>query len=306
MTESGSFPLMLNHIWAGLIAISLVFALGQDVRDLATDPYRNGEIRRIRFDAPVNADLERRTPVTLHIPDATAPVAASWRPVGDGYELVIPVTDALPESWLTVARLKEGGKPDELRVTVADHSPGEAGVVLPPVRFVKMRAITAAAFDLAGTAVTLAIGLIGVMALWLGLMRIADVAGLIHVVVKGVHPFMKYLFPDVPKEHPALGHISLNLAANVLGLGNAATPLGLKAMESLQELNPDKDKASNPMIMFLALNTSSVQILPPVTLVALMGLGVNELFFSILIATACSTAAAIVFVKWKFWQEARV
>src|SRR5690606_9822558 len=146
-----------------------------------------------------------------------------------------------------------------------------AQVILPEVNFVKIRGITAAAFAMAEVAVTLALGLIGIMALWLGLMKIAEVSGLINIVVRGVRPFMKWLFPELPKDHPAIGMISLNLAANILGLGNAATPLGIKAMEELQKLNPDKDSATNSMCMFLALNTSSVQLLPPVTLVAIMG-----------------------------------
>lgn len=171
-------------------------------------------------------------------------------------------------------------------------------VVLPEVNFVKIRAITAAAFSMAEAAVTLALGLIGIMALWLGLMKIAEVSGLINIVVRGVRPFMKWLFPEIPKDHPAMGMISLNLAANILGLGNAATPLGIKAMEELQKLNPDKDSATNSMCMFLALNTSSVQLLPPVTLVAIMGLAVNELMVAITITTFFSTAVAIIVAKW--------
>lgn len=173
----------------------------------------------------------------------------------------------------------------------------QASLTLPEVHFVKLRAITSAAFDMAEFAVTLALGLVGIMALWLGLMKIAEQAGLIYVVVKGVRPFMRWLFPELPKDHPAMGMISLNLAANVLGLGNAATPLGIKAMEELQKLNPEKDTATNSMIMFLALNTSSVQLLPPVTLVAIMGLRVNELMVAITLTTIFSTMAAIIAAK---------
>jgi spore maturation protein SpmA len=171
-------------------------------------------------------------------------------------------------------------------------------VILPEVNFVKLRAITAAAFSMAEFGVTLALGLIGIMALWLGLMKIAEESGLILIVVKGVRPFMKWLFPEIPKDHPAMGMISLNLAANVLGLGNAATPIGIKAMEELQKLNPDKDTATNSMCMFLALNTSSVQLLPPVTLVAIMGLRVNELMVAITLTTIFSTMAGIAAAKW--------
>jgi spore maturation protein A len=193
------------------------------------------------------------------------------------------------------------GETTSPETTTPELTAGEkftALVVLPEVNFVKIRAITSAAFSMAEAAVTLALGLIGIMALWLGLMKIAEVSGLINIVVRGVRPFMKWLFPEIPKDHPAMGMISLNLAANILGLGNAATPLGIKAMEELQKLNPDKDSATNSMCMFLALNTSSVQLLPPVTLVAIMGLAVNELMIAITITTFFSTAVAIIVAKW--------
>jgi spore maturation protein A len=117
------------------------------------------------------------------------------------------------------------------------------------------------------------------------------------VIVRLAQPLLSPLFPELPKDHPALGLIVLNLAANVLGLGNAATPMGIKAMEELQKLNPVKDTATNSMVMLLALNTASVQLVPPVLLVAIMGLQVNQLYFAILICTACSVVTAIVMAK---------
>jgi len=105
------------------------------------------------------------------------------------------------------------------------------------------------------------------------------------------------LFPDVPEDHPAIGSIVLNMAANILGLGNAATPLGLKAMEELQELNPNKDTATNAMCTFLAINTSSVQFILPATVVALMGVVSNQIFITTILATGLSTVAAIIAVK---------
>ena len=134
-----------------------------------------------------------------------------------------------------------------------------------------INAVTEAAISMAKTAVEIAISLIGIMALWLGTMKIAEESGLISIIAKALRPITIRLFPDVPKDHPAIGSIVLNMAANILGLGNAATPLGLKAMEELQELNPKKDTATNAMCTFLAINTSSVQIILPATVVALMG-----------------------------------
>ena len=158
-------------------------------------------------------------------------------------------------------------------------------------------AVTEAAINMAKTAVEIAIGLIGIMALWLGTMKIAEDSGLIRIIARALRPITIRLFPDVPSDHPAIGSIVLNMAANILGLGNAATPLGLKAMEELQELNPNKDTATNAMCTFLAINTSSVQLILPATVVALMGAASSEIFITTIFATGLSTIAAIIAVK---------
>ena len=158
-------------------------------------------------------------------------------------------------------------------------------------------AVTEAAINMAKTAVEIAIGLIGIMALWLGTMKIAEDSGLIRIIARALRPITIRLFPDVPVDHPAIGSIVLNMAANILGLGNAATPLGLKAMEELQELNPNKDTATNAMCTFLAINTSSVQLILPATVVALMGAASSEIFITTIFATGLSTIAAIIAVK---------
>ena len=161
----------------------------------------------------------------------------------------------------------------------------------------RIEAVTQAAIDMAKLSVEIAIGLIGIMALWLGVMKIAEESGLIRIVARALRPITVRLFPDVPPDHPAMGSIVLNMSANMLGLGNAATPLGLKAMEELQELNPDKKTASNAMVMFLAINTSSVQFILPATVVALMGAVASEIFITTILATLCSTIAAVIAVK---------
>jgi spore maturation protein A len=299
---------MLNYLWGGLIIISLVFALVNDGRDIIQNTWKNGDEIDVILWFPVNTDLDQNQPAQFQISGDSLWFEARWRPSDQQAELVIPVNASLPDHWKTVAEHQESSRKQELRVAITQsvgnvESQLESGtaavsVVLPEVNFIKLRAITAAAFSMAETAVTLALGLIGIMALWLGLMKIAEQSGLIMIVVKGVRPMMKWLFPEIPKDHPAMGMVSLNLAANILGLGNAATPLGIKAMEELQKLNPDKDSATNSMCMFLALNTSSVQLLPPVTLVAIMGLRVNELMVAITITTLFSTIAAILVAKW--------
>ena len=165
----------------------------------------------------------------------------------------------------------------------------------------------ASALNFAETAASLALGFIGVLGLMLGLVKIGEEAGLTRALARFVQPALAPLFPSVPKDHPAFSNITLNLLANVFGLGNAATPLGIKAMEDLQELNPKKDTATNGMVMLLALNTSSVQLVPPSLLVAIMGLQINELFFSITLATLFSSIAGILgalgFSKLKRYRQ---
>ena len=159
-------------------------------------------------------------------------------------------------------------------------------------------AVTQAAIDMAKTAVEIAIGLIGIMALWLGTMKISEESGLIRIIARAIRPITIRLFPDVPEDHPAIGSIILNMAANLLGLGNAATPLGLKAMEELQDLNPEKETATNAMCTFLAINTSSIQLILPATVVALMGAAANQIFITTILATGLSTIAAIIAVRF--------
>ncbi len=140
----------------------------------------------------------------------------------------------------------------------------------------KLGQITTAAIDSAALAVKIAFGLIGIMALWLGLMRVAEKAGIINIIAKGVRPVTKRLFPDIPHDHPAVGAMIMNIAANMLGLSNAATPLGLKAMEELQKINPKKKEASNDMITFLVINTSAITIVPATAIAIRASLGSNN------------------------------
>ena len=132
----------------------------------------------------------------------------------------------------------------------------------------KLKDITNALLSSANKSVEMAIGLMGVMCLWLGIMNIAKKAGIIEALSRRLKPIVRFLFPDIPNGHPAQGAVLMNIIANVLGLGNAATPLGIKAMEEMQKLNRDKGKATNSMCMFLVLNTASIQLVPA-TVIAL-------------------------------------
>jgi spore maturation protein A len=158
----------------------------------------------------------------------------------------------------------------------------------------KIEAVTKGAIDSAGNSVTIAIGLIGVMALWLGIMRIAEDAGLIKLVAKLIAPLMQWLFPDVPRDHPAMGSMLMNISANMLGLNNAATPLGLKAMEDLESLNPKPGVATNAMCMFLTVNTAGVQLIPA-TMVGLMASAGSTDPTAIIGTTFAATAISLVF-----------
>lgn len=161
-------------------------------------------------------------------------------------------------------------------------------------------AIINSTFDSAKTAFDISLGLTGVLSLWLGIMKIGELGGVINMFSKVLSPLFTKLFPDIPKGHPVTGSIFMNLAANMLGLDNAATPLGLKAMEGLQELNTKKDTASNPMIMFLVLNTSGLTIIPISIMVYRAQLGAaqpTDVFVPILLTTFFSTLAGIIAVS---------
>ncbi len=160
--------------------------------------------------------------------------------------------------------------------------------------------VTQGALDGAKTAVTIALGLIGIMALWLGVMRLAERAGLVQRIARVLRPIMRRLFPDVPPEHPAMGSMVMNMSANMLGLGNAATPLGLRAMRDLESLNPRPGVATNAMCTFLAINTSSVQLIPATAIAILAASGSTRptaIVGTALLATLCAASVAVISVK---------
>jgi spore maturation protein SpmA len=164
-----------------------------------------------------------------------------------------------------------------------------------------------ASFESAKTAFEVALGLTGVMCLWLGVMKVGERAGFLDVLARWLAPLFNRLFPEVPRGHPALGSITMNMSANVLGLDNAATPMGLKAMRELQELNPNKDTASDAQILFLVLNASSVTLLPVTIFTYRAQMGAQDptdVFIPILMATYCSTMVGLLFVA--FMQRLRL
>ena len=303
---------MLNYIWAGLIVSSLVFALGYDIRDLSSDRYRNGQPLPVALSFPRGYDAAaRRVPVEIRVDSAGyaqlygAESRLAERYPGyllqtqEGTQLRFEKGAAFPQPLATIAKVSRS-REEELQGTLVGFTPGagaetvSAGVVFAAVRFVKLDAIAAAALDFAKTAAEIALALVGVLSLFLGLLKIAEDAGIVYALVRLVRPILRPVFPEIPPDHPALGMIALNLTATVFGLGNAATPFGIKAMEELQTLNRSTDTATNSMVMLLAINTASLQLVPPVLLLALMGTQINTLIFPILTTTVLGLIVAIV------------
>jgi spore maturation protein A len=164
----------------------------------------------------------------------------------------------------------------------------------------KLDAVVTAVTDSAKMAFEIALGLVGIMVFWLGLMKVAEECGLITLIARLLKPIMTRLFPEVPAEHPAMGAMILNMSANILGLGNAATPMGLKAMKELDTLNTNPGVATNPMCTFLAINTASIQLIPVTAMAYLSANGAThptDIISSALLASICTTTMAILSVK---------
>jgi spore maturation protein A len=272
---------MLNYIWFFLIAIALIVGVGRDISDEIYNPYRNGIPLEITFiSTHVPAGSITRIEGYLYLTakqfadfyglnkestEVRQPVVISFLSNGKG-SFLISCSDSTPTKWKEMSKSASAKEQLSGRVEQFEFSDDEgwakATIVFESIHFVKLKAITQAAIDFAAIAVEISLGLIGVMALWLGLIKIAEEAGLVKLLTRMLAPITKRLFPDVPSDHPAIGAIIMNTAANMLGLGNAATPIGLKAMEELNKLNPKIGTATNAMITFLAINTGGLILIP--------------------------------------------
>jgi spore maturation protein A len=306
---------MLNYIWIGLILLGLFAAVGNDISDEVRDTYRNGKV------------LEG----TLQIHKGPSAMRGSWegdlviskdafnafygaeRTDADVRQAVViatgadsvqaihlPISPATPAWWREI--VKSAGSKERLTGTVStlklaeDGATARVGFTLEPIQFVKLRAVTQAALDYAGIAVNIALGLIGIMALWLGVMKVAEEAGLLLIVTRALTPLTKRLFPDVPPDHPAVGAMIMNIAANMLGLSNAATPMGLKAMEELNKLNPKAGTATNSMITFLAINTGGLILIPATAIAVRAAAGSANpgiIIGTSIVGAGCATIAGI-------------
>ena len=312
---------MLNYIWLSLIVIGVVVAVTVDLQDQASNKYRNG--------MELQAELQLQKPYTEEI---TAPQEAMLAVSRAEFEQLYGIGTAYQDAILqpaAVTLLRDGT--GTILLHVGDRSPGiwkemsraavtkdkltgkilsftrgtddktmRANIIFEPISFVRIRQVTQAALDYAATAVNIALGLIGIMALWLGIMRIADEAGAIRFLARLLRPLMKFLFPDVPSDHPAVGSMIMNISANMLGLSNAATPLGLKAMEELEKLNPKKGVATNAMCTFLAINTAGFMLIPATAIAVRAAAGSANptvIIGTTIVGGLCSTTVGIIAAK---------
>lgn len=314
---------MLNFIWLSLILLGTAFALIKDVRDMATDRFRFRQELPVRLAwAPAQAGVPAARDALVCRLSVEAPVfqgfyglpgsnaapisqTADLLPLGPGKgTLRIRSDDRTPPLWQELRKAQRHPEflQARLRWDPGPDLPRTAALSFEPVRFAALNALTQdGILHYAKVAVELALGLIGILALWLGLMKIAEQSGLIAALSRALRPVMIRLFPDVPPEHPAMGAMIMNISANMLGLGNAATPLGLKAMEELNKLNPSTGRATDAMCTFLVINTSNVQLIPATVIAVRAAAGSadpTEIIGAVILATAVNTVVGVTAVKW--------
>lgn len=306
---------MLNYIWISLIVLGILVAAGNDLRDEVENTYRNGVLFSATFavqktPGPLRSGWEGEvvvSPATFNAfyggGDAAVEIRqpAVMTTAAGKSTLLLSVGEAAPLRWKEMA--KGSAVRDKLSASVGSVQFSEDGrtarieFVFEPIRFVKMKAVTQAALDYAATAVNISLGLIGIMAMWLGVMKVAEEAGLVKALTRFLTPLSKRLFPDVPSDHPAIGAMIMNIAANMLGLSNAATPLGLKAMEELNKLNPKVGTATNAMCTFLAINTGGLILIPATAIAVRAAAGSSNpgiIIGTSIVGASCATVAGVV------------
>lgn len=271
---------MLNYVWLALLFLGIVSATYLDISDFSSNKYNNNKplSAEIYFNSEDVKDSEKISALlkissknfagfyknNLNEQVETA-INLSPADKEGNRQFFIIVSDRSPKIWREIAPL--AGKDNDLSGKIllkkqADKNIFSAQLYFEEISFVWLKKVTNDAIKIAQTAVEIALGLIGIMALWLGVMKVAEEAGLIKIIAGALKPITKRLFPEVPHDHPAIGSMVMNISANMLGLGNAATPFGLKAMEELDKLNPNKGTATNSMVTFLAINTAGMTLIP--------------------------------------------
>jgi spore maturation protein A len=312
---------MLNIIWLILISVGIVVAAGQDIFNLSINKFRNGEtlIIQIQTESPLSSlKINQPSPCILEVDSEDyrkwagllKSKASGFRQKGEltrlgktQGQLHIFIDDQAPPLWQEIYGIQknQGFLPARVQWPDGPSPSGQAFLTFDPIRLNKLQAITNdGLLHYAKVAVELAIGLIGIMALWLGLMKIAEEAGLIARLAGALKGLTRCLFPDVPPDHPAMGAMIMNISANLLGLGNAATPLGLKAMEELNKLNRKPGMATDAMCTFLVINTSNVQLIPATVIAVRAAAGSanpTEILGPVILATTINTIVGVIIVK---------
>jgi spore maturation protein SpmA len=310
---------LLNYIWLSLIVLGIASALYIDLSDISSNKFHN--------DNPLTLTLEFPSPVLKDINavyegvaivsakdynslygdflerDFNVPVILSVNEKEKKSNLTLKINNSAPALWKEMA--KASGNEDDL---IADinflHTDNPyklmASIIIEPVSFTMMKKVTNEAIGKAGIAVKIALGLIGIMALWLGVMKVAEDAGLIAKLANMIKPLTKKLFPEIPSDHPAIGAMLMNISANMLGLGNAATPFGLKAMDELDKLNPEKGTATNAMVTFLAINTAGLTLIPATAIAVRAAQGSADpaiIIGTSIFGASCATVTGIIAAK---------
>lgn len=307
---------MLNYVWLSLLFLGLASALYIDVSDLTKNTYKN--------DVPLNIVLQKdgassKNSFNFNVKVSSADYnkffdakdtsdvlvkgVGSFAEDKKSVQLYITTDEATPKFLQTMA--KASGKENDILAHAIIRSQKDsvtylAKIYFEKISFLSMKRVTNDSINIAGTAVQIALGLIGIMAMWLGVMKVAEQAGLIKIIANWLTPITKRLFPEVPPDHPAVGAMVMNISANMLGLGNAATPFGLKAMEELDTLNPNKGTATNSMVTFLAINTAGMTIIPATAIAIRAAAGSADptiIIATSLFGSTCATITGITVAK---------
>jgi len=306
---------MLNYVWLALIFIGISVAVTLDVVDQNDDKYNNGKeiTLQVKFNEKFNPNENKSYDVELVADkkkfssfyrmneknDISQSAKINFDKSKKQQFILMNIDENAPAIWKEMAKIS--GKENDLsgEITLAKQADSLtyfAKLKLEEITFKRMKDVTNSVLSYASTAVEIAIGLIGIMALWLGVMKVAEEAGLIKIIAKAVRPITRFLFPEIPADHPAVGAMIMNISANMLGLSNAATPFGLKAMEELDKLNPEKGTATNAMCTFLAINTAGLTLLP-VTAIAIRATAGSSnpaiIIGTSVFGAACATIAGI-------------
>ncbi|MBK8945908.1 MAG: spore maturation protein [Ignavibacteriae bacterium] len=310
---------MLNYVWLALLMLGIGVALTTDIIEKSENKYQNNvklSSQIILEDSSGNYK-SGKTQVKIIIPkekfnsfyktesqtDIEQEASLTFSDEKKSGLIFIKVDENTPEFWKKMAKIS--GKDDDLTGEIfignkINSKTFSADLVLENISFAKMKEVTNSALDYAGIAVDIALGLIGIMTLWLGVMKVAEEAGLIKIIANVMKPITKFLFPSVPQDHPAMGAMIMNMAANMLGLGNAATPFGLKAMEELDKLNPNKGVATDAMCTFLAVNTAGLTLIPATAIAVRAASGSSDpaiIIGTSVFGASCATIAGITSAK---------